>query len=450
MVARMPPLASPRIYQKEVLDDTARFILWVKSRQIGGSWTAGARAAERAALRAAERGIDQVLMSRGLRQAKRLLKKVNMHLRAIDAVRQHEFGLPTIIGNAGTEQIELTNGAAIMAVPCDDETTVGDAADVTIDEYGLFPNSEAIFEALAPIIMNGYSIFILSTPRGRKNMFAKLALDPRNNWSKHKTTIFDAERQGLVLRDDKDHVITAQEFIDEVRKNGMSETAIRQEFLCEFIDASTAFFTLSLICRIQDTALSTEIDWHRLAKESKENHKAEFYVGIDVGRYHDLTVVWLWERITDRLVCRGVLTMQDTPFDVQEEQIARILDHRCVRRTCIDATGLGIAMGERLVQRYGEYRVEPVTFTAANKAHMASNLKLRAEREELAIPADEAIQNDFHAISQIATPAGNVRYDADRSVYGHADRFWAAALGVEAVEAVSPGLVMAFAGQGAA
>ena len=442
--AEQTPLASPRRYQKTVLDDTSRFTVWVKSRQIGGSWTAGARAVDRAVLSAVGRGVDQVVMSRGLRQAKRLLLKVSIHLRAVDQLRMHEHGLPSIIDTVGTEQIQLTNGAAIMALPCDDETTVGDAADVTLDEFALFPNSEAVFEAMTPIIMNGYSIFVLSTPRGRTGKFANLFLDPRNNWSKHKTTLFDAERGGLVLRDEKDRRVSAEDFLDDLRKSGMSEQSIRQEFLCEFIDAATAFITFDLIERIQDPGLSKEVDWPLLIKHRKDG---EFYIGVDVGRYHDLTVIWLWQKVGDKLICRGVEEMQDTPFDVQERRVNQYLDFKCVRRACIDATGLGIALAERLQQAYGEHRVEMLTFTQANKAHMAANLKAKAEKGELAIPVDRRIADDWHAIEQTATSSGNLRYEADRSANGHADRFWAAAMGIEAVDEAPCKVAMAFAGE---
>ena len=45
----------------------------------------------------------------------------------------------------------------------------------------------------------------------------------------------------------------------------------------------------------------------------------------------------------------------------------------------------------------------------------------------------------IHALSRIVTPTGHVRYDADRASGGHADRFWAAALGLHAAEGVAQG-----------
>ena len=79
-------------------------------------------------------------------------------------------------------------------------------------------------------------------------------------------------------------------------------------------------------------------------------------------------------------------------------------------------------------------RVEGVLFTAAAKQHLATLLKQQAEDRRLRIPADKAIRTDLHSLRRVTTPAGNVRFDVDGGD-GHADRAWAAALGVYAADA---------------
>jgi len=430
-------IAGLRRYQGEVMFDDSQFIAWVKSRQIGGSWCAGAKVADNAA----ETGQDWILLSRSMRQSKRLLKKVALHVRAQDQIRTKKYGAPSLIENIGTEQIEMKNGAAIMAMPCDDETTVGDAANVLLDEFALFPNSEDVFSALTPCIMNGYRIIALSSPRGKKGMFAKIFSDSDNGWSKHKTTIFDAERGGLILRDQKGNRITAQEFIDNLRRKGMSEAKIRQEFLCEFLDEATAFLTLEMIRSIQDDSLSKSANWERLRRQGL------FFVGVDIGRYNDPTVIWIWELIDNLLVCRGCIEMLGRPFEEQERRVREIIAHPSVKRCCIDATGLGLDIAERLSDRKKGFptKVERCTFTQTFKEEIAINLKSKAERRELLIPQDEAILQDWHSIEQEVTSQGNFRYTASRSSGSHADRFWAAGLGIHACRNHKPfELTMAF------
>ena len=89
-------------------------------------------------------------------------------------------------------------------------------------------------------------------------------------------------------------------------------------------------------------------------------------------------------------------------------------------------------LAEEAVDEFGDYRVEAVTFTNALKAEMAGRLRRRVEDRTIRIPVDERIRNDWHSIERSVTPSGHIRYDADRSVAGHADRFWAAALAVYA------------------
>lgn len=435
-------LMRPRIYQQRIVKDRSRFIAWVKSRQIGGSWGATLKVS----LHAIETGQDWICLSRGLRQAKRLLEKVAKHIRAYDTIRTQKYGLPSIIVQIGTERIDLANGSAIMAMPCDDETTVGDAANVLIDEYGLFPNSEAIFEALTPCILNGYIIIVLSTPRGRKNKFAQIMLDKTNGWSKHTTTIYDAEKEGLVIRDEKGRKIGADEFLDELRKKGMSEAAIRQEFLCEFLDKATAFITEEEIERCFDESLATRVDWKRIKLGCSRLFKYEFYLGVDVGRFNDLFVIWIWEKIKERFFCRGVVTLKDKPFAEMERAIAGLLEYRSIKRVAVDATGMGSDIAERMIARYGEDRVDRVVFTNAVKGEIAARLRAAVVKEEVSIPASHEIVHDWNSIEQEVTKGGLIRYVAAHTASGHADMFWGAGLGLYAAprEIKSDKLVMVF------
>ena len=151
------------------------------------------------------------------------------------------------------------------------------------------------------------------------------------------------------------------------------ETAWRQEFCCEFVDESTSFMTLDLIRRCHDVGLGCGVDWARLGERT-----VEAFVGVDVGRFRDVTVIWIWERLdakglrqfansgtpgdrtgrqaasgTQRplgetveqvssgagegtrlvdhaFVTRGVVVLDGAPFAEQEEAIAAVLGMRGV------------------------------------------------------------------------------------------------------------------------
>jgi phage FluMu gp28-like protein len=109
-----------------------------------------------------------------------------------------------------------------------------------------------------------------------------------------------------------------------------------------------------------------------------------------------------------------------------------------IQRCCIDATGLGAMLAEELEARWGA-RVEPVVFTSAVKEDLAVRVKRLLEERRLKLPYDPAIRAAFGAVNRIVTPAGNVRFDAERTDQsGHADHFWALALALAAAEEPAP------------
>ena len=107
------------------------------------------------------------------------------------------------------------------------------------------------------------------------------------------------------------------------------------------------------------------------------------------------------------------------------------MQNRAVRRLCIDSTGIGAMLAERLATRFG-HRVEPVHFTAAVKSDLAMPLLRLFQDRLVRIPADPLVREDLHKVRKIVTTSNNVRLEADRDAGGHADRFWALALACHA------------------
>jgi phage FluMu gp28-like protein len=103
-----------------------------------------------------------------------------------------------------------------------------------------------------------------------------------------------------------------------------------------------------------------------------------------------------------------------------------------MQRTCIDKTGLGIGWVDDAQRKFGEYRVEGVTFTAAVKEMLAYPVRGKMQDKKVRIPYKPEIRADLRAVTKVTTAAGNIRFTAERSENGHADRFWAGALGIHA------------------
>src|SRR5690606_6128089 len=97
-------------------------------------------------------------------------------------------------------------------------------------------------------------------------------------------------------------------------------------------------------------------------------------------------------------------------------------------RICIDATGMGIGWADDAQDQFGEHRVEAVNFSAQVKEALAYPLKGAMEDRTLRIPDDVTIRADLRKVQKVTTAAGNVRFVAESTPDGHADRFWALAL----------------------
>ena len=89
---------------------------------------------------------------------------------------------------------------------------------------------------------------------------------------------------------------------------------------------------------------------------------------------------------------------------------------------------------EEAQRRWGEYRVEGVTFTSEVKQHLATHGKQMFEDKRLRIPVKREIRDSHHSVRKTTTVAGNSRFDADRTEAGHADEFWAHMLALHAAE----------------
>jgi phage FluMu gp28-like protein len=153
---------------------------------------------------------------------------------------------------------------------------------------------------------------------------------------------------------------------------------------------------------------------------------------VDVGREHDLTVIWVVERVEDVCFTREVACLERATFAEQEERLYGILALPQCKRCCIDQTGIGRQFAERAAQRFGRYKAEGIPFTSGVKEDLAYTTRTAFEKKTVRIPADKLIRADLRSIRKEATASGNIRFTGERTSNGHADRFWALALALHA------------------
>jgi phage FluMu gp28-like protein len=196
--------------------------------------------------------------------------------------------------------------------------------------------------------------------------------------------------------------------------------------MCEPADDDSAFLEYDLIARCE---YGEKEVWEVDLIEAKRRG-AQLFAGLDIGRKKDLTVLWVLELLGDVLYTRAVIELQNMSKPDQEKVLWPIMS--LMDRTCIDATGLGIGWADDAQKQFGQYRVEAVTFTNRVKEELAYPVRGRMEDQKLRIPYKPTIRADLRAVTKVTTTAGNIRFTAERSENGHADRFWALGLGVHA------------------
>ncbi len=426
-------------YQQRWIEDKSRLKLMEKSRQIGMSWTAAYRTVRSQA--DSRSRLDAWISSRDEAQAKLFLEDAKAFARILDLAAR-DLGC-TVLGERAHSAyvLEFASGSRLHCLSSNPDAQAGKRGSRLLDEFALHPDPRQLYTIAYPGITWGGQLEIISTHRGSQNFFNRLVTDIRERgnpmgFSHHRVTLQDALEQGLLNKlkqklpeDDPRQQMDEAAYYDFIRSSCADEESFQQEYLCKPADDVSAFLPWNLIaaCEYQDGS-----DWELPLGPQAKPTRGELYLGVDLGREHDLTVFWLVERVGDILMTRRVETLRQTPFSEQEEILDAYLALPNLRRACIDQSGLGRQFAERAASRYGAYRIEGLTFTASLKETLAYPVRCRFEDRTLRIPADKFIRADLRAIKKESTESGNIRFTADRGANGHADRFWALALALHA------------------
>lgn len=396
-------------YQRNWLLDGSQAKIWLAARQVGKSFALSLEAL----LMALDSRCNVLLLSASERQGLELMQKVRMHMCALSRLTAGHVSS----ARESASRIELPNGSRIICLASNVSTVRGFSGHVFLDEFAFHSDGRTIWRAIYPTITRGYKARICSSAAGMQDMFHELWSDKGNAFSRHRTDIHDAAEQGLKI-----DVFSL--------KRGISDPdAWAQEYECRFLDGATALIPYGLIaaCSVQTAAFDT------LGSAAMEK-SAGVFIGMDIGRRHDLSVIWLAERAEGVLHTRDVIVMKDAEFSAQRETLYALMDMHNVRRACIDSSGIGSQLAEEAAQKYGS-RVEAVQFTSEVKEDLAITTRRAFEDRAVRIPDKPEIRQDVHSITRSVTSSGNARFDAARSGSGHADRFWALALAIHASNA---------------
>ena len=422
-------------YQAAWIFDAARMKICEKGRQIGLSYADSYDSVRKAAM---AKGKDVWVLSRDEIQAKQYLLYCKRWARVMNYAAE-DLGFIVIDAQKAISAhvLRFASGACIYALSSNPDAIVGKTGHVKLDEYALHKDQRTLYAVAKPVIQWGGTLSIISTHRGIDTVFNEFVDGIRHHgnpmgWSLHSIPIQKAVEQGIVekINAATGGTATREDWLKQQRSECVDEESWLQEYCCVPADENSAFITYEMIAGCEYRG---EEKWQTDLSDAK----GRLFVGVDVGRAHDLTVIWVVEALGDVLYTRRVNEMKNETFDAQETELYAVLGLPQVRRCCIDATGIGRQFAERAQRKFGRYKVEPVTFTQPVKEELAYPVRAAFEDRSVRVPASQAIRADLRAVKKETTAAGNIRFTADRGANGHADRFWALALALHAAKKVT-------------
>lgn len=393
-------------YQRRWVEDQSRFKIGLWSRQTGKSFATACEAVTDCAAQPKGNSNLWVVLSAGERQALEWMEKAKKWTEAVKAtVDGYEEIRDSANALLSRAEIRFANGARIVAIPANPDTARGYSANLVLDEFAIHERPFDIWAAIYPSITNPLNgekrLRIVSTPKGRGNKFADL-WEHNEKYSKHKVTIEDAVRMGLPIN------------LEEL-KAGVDDPDIwAQEYMCEFIDNTSVLLPYEMIGKCESESI-------------KDDGSSPLFIGMDIGRSKDLSVIVTAAKLGDVLAVVDVTELRKMPFADQLDILLSKGLQRRVQHVCIDSTGIGAMLAEEATRKGGG-RFEGVNFNVQSKGEMYGLMRRRFEERSVRIPVSRDFREDLHAVQRVVSTGGNVTYSAPRNADGHSDRAAALAL----------------------
>ena len=424
-------------YQRKWIMDASRLKILEKSRQIGMSFATAYRCVRKQLNENAH--FDIWISSRDELQAKLFLEDCK-HFAKLLHLAFKDCGLVVLDNEnrSSAHVLEFENQRRIHSLSSNPNAQAGKRGSRILDEFALHPNQEELYQITYPGITWGGQLEIISTHRGCGNVFYQILDEIKNKgnpkgFSHHKITLENALDQGFLTKlkkklpkEDPRHDMDEAAYFDFIKAGCYDEETFLQEYMCVPEKNEGAFLPWEMI-------LACEYDISENWEVSAENLRdKELYMGIDIGRSHDKTVIWVLERISGKLLARRFIEISKERFSEQEQKVNHLLKSFKIRRVCIDKTGIGQQFCERLEEQFGKKCIEGIHFNSTSKETLAYALKNSFEDKAIRIPNQLALRKDLRSIRKIITPRGNLQFLAKQTQSGHADAFWALALAIHA------------------
>jgi phage FluMu gp28-like protein len=447
-------------YQDALIRSIDKFMVILKARQVGWSFLVALRGIV-FALDPARVKYTKQFISYNEEDAREKIRYAQEFYDSIPA----QFRKKIKYSNTTTMEFWDQGGKStsrLISIAC--RPPRGKNGDISYDEMAFYPvnRCRSIYTAGVNAIIRGGRIEIGSTPLGTIGLFYDICTDRENfgtyvpytiPWWFSRVHCNDVERAvelaPAMVTEERVYTFGNKDLINLYKTNFLED--FQQEQECAFIDSKGSYISLELIYAntpgmregdrgeaLEDDNAEEEAIEIYVAKTGDElvniydkGKHGELYLGYDIARRRDASVIYAIGN-SNKKISLADIEMRNTPF---EEQIAimRFIIHTLHPvRCCVDQTGMGEPICERLQGEFGD-RIEGIPFTNEIKGILAMNIKRGLENREFLLPNSQAFHLQIHSIKQISTQVGKFRYDAERTAKGHADSFWAWALAYHAL-----------------
>ena len=393
-------------YQKKIFLDDNTFKICMMSRQSGKSFTVASKAVYRSITL---KNNLTVIVSVNQRSADEFLRKVKQWALACKTFK------PDLIDyTENASSVTFNNGSRVISLPANPASLRGFSGDVILDEWALVDNTEEIFKAVLPVITskmtgNQKTLTICSTPTSLDTHFAKIWYDESGQWSKHKYDIYDCVKQGLKADPD-----LLKEIVND-------DLVFDTEYLCKFASGSGTAFPIEWL---------NDITYDELPTGGK------YYLGFDVARKNDLSVLVVCYYKDNILYIIDIITMKDTPYSEQLKMVKTLNDKYKFFGGYTDAVGVGNMLAEE-IQKNINHKIKGFNWTGNNKTILHDNLRTLIQNRNFYInpEIEEMIISDFSKVRRYISSNGRISYSAPHSKDGHADITSGIVLALESVKA---------------
>lgn len=389
---------TPFRYQARLLRDKSSRVVSCWGRQTGKTTTTAAKAAHSAFT---GDGVTVLIVSPSLRQSMIMFERVQGFVSESPV-------LSSGVSRMTRTTVECLNGSRIIALPCSENLLRGYSADLVICDEAAFMPEDVIVRVVFPMLSatGGKAVF-LSTPWGRDHFFYRAYMNP--DYSVHKVKSSECP-------------LITEGFLEEMRMN-MTAEAFEMEYMAEFAESASCYFTQDMIRSCIDPAL----EFYRSLEEKVP--AGEYYCGCDFGKLRDYSVISVILREGDLL---RVVYLHELPLGAAySEVIGHVVRGQGVfgfRKVWVDDTGLGKPVLEELED--SRVRVEGLTFTLKTKEELLTAVKIAMEQKRLRMPYHRRLCEQMNQQQYTYTKSGRLQFS--HPIGSHDDMLWSLALAVYA------------------